>query len=197
MILLLACADPIEAPPEVAPITAPAVVEETPRPPERPRFDQDELRGLETTATFRGELRCPVPGPFQLRVYPPANDDRLYYSFPLSGFLVSLDLADGGPFEILVPKGSGRLLLAWRDGDGDGWPSMEEAPFFADPHGQPWEVNEDRDGLVLDCTLPPAEPDRPQEPRAPASRQGTTMKAIQDETGPPMDLETRLGGGPQ
>jgi len=195
MIFLFACADPVERPPEVVPAT-PVVVEEELRSPESPRFTQEELRGLETTVTFTGELRCPVPGPFRLRVYPPADDARLYYSFPSTGFLASVDLPEGGPFELLVPKGNGRLLLAWRDGDGDGWPSLEEPPFFADPHGQPWDVDEDRDGLILDCTLPPMEPNRTHRPLTEA-RQGPTMKAIQDEAGPPVDLETRLGGGPQ
>ena len=142
MLIFLACANQVELdpPPPVVPVELQP--ESTLRPPEQPRFTQDELEGLDTTVALEGELHCLTPGPFQVRVYPPGQGDRLYSSWPASGFLSSVELPEAGPFRVLVPKGSSRLLLAWHDADGDGWPSLAERPFFADPHGQSWDLDQ-------------------------------------------------------
>lgn len=204
LLTLLACADQVQVQSDVKAQAPPALEVAPQRAPETPRYTQEELAGLQTTVTLTGELRCSAPGPFQIRVYPPGEDpdqdSRRFDSFPSSGFLSAISL-EPGPFVLLVPKGPARLVLAWQDLDGDGWPSLAEPPFFADPHGQRFDVTEDRTDLVLDCSVPATEPDKDHEvvwtPQA-GPRTVSTMREVQDEAGgEPRDLQSQLSSGPE
>ena len=201
MFMLLACANQVELDPPAPPVVpVQAEAEPAVRPPEQPRFTQDALEGLETTVALEGELRCVSPGPFQIRVYPSGQENRLYSSWPSSGFLSSVEIPEAGPFRVLVPQGAQRLVLAWHDSDGDGWPSLEEPPFFADPHGQPWDLEEGRAGLVLDCTVAPTEPPKEVSTKSPEPRLITTVRDIEKEgsiDGREKPLGEKLAGGPQ
>lgn len=127
------------------------------RSPEKPRFTQDELVGRDDVVTLSGSLACEEPGAFHVRVFPPHPDDasRRFDSHPRAGFLSEVILDEPGDFAVRVTMGHARLLLAWRDRDGDGFPSLEEAPFFVDPHGRAMDLDADLSGLVLDCAVYP------------------------------------------
>lgn len=202
ILLVLACADQVQLDPPVPPPKAPIVrADLQPAPRETPLQSQDALAGIEGSVRLSGELVCASPGPFELRVYPPSQDARLYSSFPSIGFLASIDVAEPGPFTMLAPPGDARLLLAWHDADGNLRPSMEEVPFFADPHGQPFPLTEDREGLVLDCSVAPDEPAEEHlvRPDAPL-RLKTTMKELRKEAGlsdKAPTLQQQLGDGPE
>ena len=201
VLLALACADQVQLDPAAPTPTAPVVQVQQASPREAPLHSQDELAEAEGSIRLSGELICVTPGPFELRVYPRSPDGRLYSSFPSIGFLAAIDLAEAGPFTMLAPAGESRLLLAWHDSDGNLRPSMEEVPFFADPHAQPFSLTEDREGLVLDCAVAPSEPGeerlaRPDEP----VRLKTTMKELRKEAGLPdrePGFEELLGDGPE
>ncbi|HJN72575.1 MAG TPA: hypothetical protein QGF58_01460 [Myxococcota bacterium] len=133
------------------------VVSEPLRTPELPRFSQEDLASRDDVVTLSGSLACDQEGPLHVRVFPPHPDDanRRFDSHPRSGFLSEVVLDAPGEFSVKVPLGRARLLLAWRDADGDGLPSLEEAPFFADPHGRAMDLDADVGDLVLDCAVYP------------------------------------------
>jgi len=155
--LLVACGEPevVEDVDDVEVVSEPVVVPV--REPERPRFEQADLEGREDAVRLRGALLCEEPGPFHVRVFPPHPDDvnRRFDSHPRGGFLTEVVLDAPGDYSILVPVGRERLLLAWRDADGDGHPSLDEAPFFADAHGRSMDLDAHISGLDLDCAVFP------------------------------------------
>ena len=126
-------------------------------PVETARHDQASLADAEDAVTLSGYLRCREAGAIHVRVYPNHDDDRnrRFDAFPRAGFLSEVVYAEAGDFEIHAPVGPERLVLAFRDANGDGRASVDEPPFFVDPHGRYMNLDADLSNLVLDCSVFP------------------------------------------
>jgi hypothetical protein len=149
LFLWMACTEP--------PPPAPVVVAQAPAPAKKahtPKYTQAELAESADAFTLSGILKCSQSkeGPWTVAVWPfhPEFYGPDPQELPWHSPLVAIELEKAGNFELKVPSGEKRLVLAYKD---DG---QQQA--FADPDGAYLQVQSEVSELVVDCAHSPSWP---------------------------------------